>query len=166
VRDRGYYACNGWFTSCRRSDAAYIRHNFSRGVEKGRIAKTPWAFGGPGSIVHTGFYDVIRRYGGSAPVGTWLDKTGRTTGTTYGYVTQSCVAIGKLRCQDVSNVYSEGGDSGSPMYVWLGNDQIEMYGLLWGGPAGDWNTTYSSRLGGIEADLGSLSEICAWGYNC
>jgi hypothetical protein len=172
INDRGKYACNGWFTSCRRSDAAYIQHNFSRGVERGMIARTTWNQGGPGGLEHIGYYDIVGRYGGSTPVGTWLDKTGRTSGSTYGQVTQSCVAINHFRCQDVSNVWSQGGDSGSPMMVWLGSagteghEAAELHGILWGGPMGDFNTTYSSRLAGIEADLGSLSNLCTWNYNC
>ena len=167
-RDRGLYACNGWFTSCRRSDAAYVTRNTNRspGLVNGYIAKTSWGHGGPGGLTITGTYSIIRRYAGSTPVGTWLDKTGRSTGSTYGQVTQSCVSIGSFRCQDVSTVYSQRGDSGSPMYVWLGNDQVELQGILWGGPDGDWNTTYSSRLAGIEQDLGSLSGLCAPGYSC
>lgn len=168
IKDRGLYACNGWFTSCRRSDAAYYTRNTNRspGLVNGYIAKTDWNSGGPGGLTVTGTYSIIRRYAGSAPVGTWLDKTGRTTGSTYGQVTQSCVSIGDFRCQDISTIYSEGGDSGSPVYVWLGSDQVELYGLMWGGPDGDWNTTYSSRLSGIEQDLGSLSGLCAPGYSC
>jgi hypothetical protein len=168
VKDRGTYGCNGWFTSCRRSDAAIYERTIDRspGIVNGFIAKTAFAYGGPGSLDITGSYSIIRRYAGSSPVGTWLDKTGRTTGSTYGQVTQSCVAIGKFRCQDISNIYSEPGDSGSPVYVWLGNDEVELYGLMWGGPDGDWNTTYSSRLAGVEADLGSLSGVCRSGYGC
>ena len=166
VRDRGNYACNGLFTSCRRSDAAYIRHNGSRGIGQGQIAYTPLNSATTRDLTVVGTYDVIRRYAGSVPVGLYLDKTGRTTGWTYGQVTESCVAIDNLRCQDVSTVYSEPGDSGSPMYYWLGNEQVELYGILWGGPEYDYNTTYSSRLSGIEQDLGTLTYVCAPGYGC
>ena len=98
------------------------------------------------------------RYTGTLPVGTSLDKTGRTSGSTYGNVTNSCVTIGCLRCQDVSKVWSEGGDSGSPVYVWLSNNDVQLHGVMWGGPGTDYSTTYSSRLAGIEADLGALSN--------
>ncbi|CAN5647909.1 hypothetical protein BH23GEM3_BH23GEM3_23880 [soil metagenome] len=82
------------------------------------------------------------------------------------------VAINHFRCQDASNVWSQGGDSGSPMMVWVGSagterhEAAELQCILWGGPVGDFNTTYSSRLAGIEADLGSLSNLCTWDYNC
>ena len=116
-------------------------------------------------------FDIVARYTGSAPVGTYLDKTGRTSGSTYGQVTSSCVTIGVLRCQDISSVWSEGGDSGSPMHVWIGGagaaeNDTQLYGILWGGPSNNWNVTYSSRLSGIESDLGTLTNLCRPGYGC
>lgn len=169
--DRGMWACAGTGTLCRKSDAAYVKLNGTRAIGRGRIAYTALGSGGPASSLEViGDYDIIRRYAGSLPVGTWLDKTGRTTGSTYGSVTESCVTLYQgsfeLRCQDVSTVYSDGGDSGAPMYYWLGNEQVELYGILWGGPSGDRFTTYSSRLAGIEQDLGALSSLCAPGYAC
>jgi hypothetical protein len=166
--DRPLYRCAGLLTFCRRSDAAYIAVDSIRsvGYASGRIAQTAWNTGGPGGLTVIGNYDIVRRYAGTTPVGTWLDKTGRTSGSTYGQVTQSCVTIDLLRCQDVSSVWSEGGDSGSPMYVYLRDNQVELQGILWGGPDGNWNVTYSSRLAGIEADLGVLSGLCAPGYGC
>jgi hypothetical protein len=171
VYDRGMYACAGTGTSCRRADAAYISNNGTRSIGQGGIARTAWASGGPGGLTVTGEYDVVARYTGGAPVGTWLDKTGRTSGSTYGQVTSSCVTIGVLRCQDISSVWSEGGDSGSPMYVYLGGagaaeNDVQLYGILWGGPNNNWNVTYSSRLSGIEQDLGTLTNLCRPGYGC
>lgn len=168
VRDRGLYGCAGFWTVCRRSDAAYYARNTNRspGLVNGYIAQTAWGYLAPGGLAITGTYSIIRRYAGSTPVGTWLDKTGRTTGSTYGQVSQSCVTIDNFRCQDISNVHSQGGDSGSPMYVYLGNMQVELQGILWGGPSNDYNTTYSSRLSGIEQDLGALTNLCAPGWGC
>lgn len=171
VYDRALYACNGAGTSCRWADAAFISNNGTRTIGQGGIARTAWASGGPGGLTVTGEFDIIGRYTGSAPVGTWLDKTGRTSGSTYGQVTSSCVTIGVLRCQDISNVWSEGGDSGSPMHVYVGGsgaaeNDTRLYGILWGGPANNWNVTYSSRLTGIESDLGTLTNLCRPGYGC
>ncbi len=150
----------------RSADAAYIAHNGSRGVSQGIIAQTPWPSGGSFYLNELTPYTVVARTYGSAPVGTWIDKTGRTTGSTYGQVTQSCVTIGNLVCQEVSTVFSAGGDSGSPIYIWLGNNQVQLHGILWGGPSNNYNITYSSTLVGIEADLGALSNVCAPGYGC
>jgi hypothetical protein len=170
VADIGVYTCNGWWNpACRRADAAYIHQPGYRGIAQGVVARTPWASGGPASLTIVGQYNIVARYGGSPPVGTWLDKTGRTSGSTYGQVTQSCVTIGQLACQDVSSVWSQPGDSGSPMMVWTGGGNgydAQLYGILWGGPSGNWNVTYSSPLPGIEADLGPLSQLCLPGYGC
>jgi hypothetical protein len=168
VADRNVYNCAGWWNpACRAADAAYIHQPGYRGIAQGVVARTPWAYGAPGGLDITGQYRIVGRYGNTpAPVGTWLDKTGRTTGSTFGQVTQSCVWIGNLACQDVSNVYSDGGDSGSPMMVWLGGEDAQLYGILWGGPEYDPNTTYSSPLPGIEQDLGPLSQLCLPGYGC
>jgi hypothetical protein len=171
VYDRALYACAGVGTSCRWADAAFISNNGTRTIGQGGIARTAWATGGPGGLTVTGEFDIVGRYTGAAPVGTYLDKTGRTSGSTYGQVTSSCVTIGVLRCQDISSVWSEGGDSGSPMHVWIGGagaaeNDTQLYGILWGGPNGNWNVTYSSRLSGIESDLGALTNLCRPGYGC
>jgi len=161
VADIGLWDCGG---TCRWADAAYIAHNGTRGVSQGVIARTPWP--NPISITEIASYRVVARYNGSAPVGTYLDKTGRTSGSTYGQVTQSCVTIGNLVCQDVSTVYSAGGDSGSPIYIWLGGSDVQLQGILWGGPSNNFNITYSSPLVNIEYDLGPLSNVCAPGFGC
>lgn len=171
VADRGLYACVSGVASCRRADAAYISNNGTRTIGQGGIARTAWNTGGPGGLTVTGEYDIVARYTGSLPVGTYLDKTGRTSGSTYGVVTNSCVTIGTLRCQDVSKVWSEGGDSGSPVFYYLGGsgaaeNDVQLVGVMWGGPGTDYTTTYSSRLAGIEADLGALTNLCRPGYGC
>ncbi len=171
IADRGLYACVTGILSCRQADVAYISNNGTRAVGQGGIARTAWATGGPGGLTVTGEYDIIGRYTGTLPVGTYLDKTGRTSGSTYGQVTNSCVTIGSLRCQDVSKVWSEGGDSGSPVFVYVGGagtaeNDVRLHGVMWGGPGTDYTTTYSSRLSGIEADLGALNSLCRPGYGC
>ncbi len=171
VADRALYACVSGVASCRQADASYYSNNGARGVGQGGIARTALATGVNAGLTTLGEFDIVGRYTGTLPVGTVLGKTGRTSGSTYGVVTQSCVTIGSLRCQDVSKVWSEGGASGSPMYVQVGGtgdpaNDVQIYGILWGGPSTDWTTTYSSRLSGIEADLGALTNICRPGYGC
>lgn len=163
IADRGLYACISGVASCRRADAAYISNNGTRAVGRGLIARTNWATGANAGTTIVGDFRIVARYTGSLPVGTVLDKTGRTSGSTYGNVTNSCVTIGSLRCQDISKVWSEGGDSGSPVYVWVSNNDVQLHGVMWGGPGSDYSTTYSSRLAGIEADLGALSNVCVSG---
>ena len=171
VADRGMWACAGAGTSCRQADAAYISNNGTRALTQGGIARTAWATGAAGGLTQTGEFDIVGRYTGSLPVGSYLDKTGRTSGSTYGQVTSSCVTIGSLRCQDISKVWSQGGDSGSPVYVYVGGagaaeNDVQLHGVMWGGPGSDYTTTYSSRLAGIEADLGALTNLCRPGYGC
>jgi hypothetical protein len=171
IADRALYACVSGVASCRQADAAFYSNNGTRGVGQGGIARTALATGANAGITTVGEFDIVGRYTGTLPVGTVLGKTGRTSGSTYGVVTQSCVTIGSLRCQDVSRAWSEGGDSGSPMYVQVGGtgdpaNDVQLYGILWGGPSTDWTTTYSSRLSGIEADLGALTNLCRPGYGC
>ena len=171
VADRGMYACAGTGTSCRQADVAYISNNGTRAVGQGGIARTALATFANAGITTIGEFDIVARYTGTLPVGTILEKTGRTSGSTYGQVTQSCVTISELRCQDVSRAWSESGDSGSPMYITRGGvgdaaNDVELYGILWGGPGTDWTTTYSSRLSGIEQDLGALTNLCRPGYGC
>lgn len=171
VADRGLYACVTGVSSCRQADAAYISHNGTRTIGQGGIARTSWATGSAGGLTTIGEFDIVARYTGTLPAGSYLDKTGRTSGSTYGQVTHSCVTIGSLRCQDISRVWSEGGDSGSPVYVYLGGsgtaeNDVRLHGVMWGGPGSDYTTTYSSRLAGIEADLGALNNLCRPGYGC
>jgi len=171
VADRGLYACVSGVTSCRKADAVFISHNGTRTIGQGGIIRTNWNTGAAGGLTTIGEFDIIGRYTGTLPVGSYLDKTGRTSGSTYGLVTNSCVTIGVLRCQDISKVWSEGGDSGSPVYVYIGGagaaeNDVQLHGVMWGGPGSDWTTTYSSRLSGIEADLGSLDNLCRPGYGC
>ncbi|HEX2210803.1 MAG TPA: hypothetical protein VHG93_24180 [Longimicrobium sp.] len=166
VDDRGMYECAGTGTSCRRSDAAYIGLMRNRTLGQGGIARTAWSSGSAGGLTVIGEFDIVGRYTGTLPVNSYLDKTGRTSGSTYGLVTHSCVTIGSLRCQDISRVWSQGGDSGAPVYVWLSGNQVQLHGIMWGGPGSDYTTTYSSRLSGIEADLGGLKNLCRPGYGC
>jgi hypothetical protein len=166
IADRALYACVSGVSKCRHADAAFYSNNGTRGVGQGGIARTALATFANAGITTIGEFDIVARYTGTLPVGTILEKTGRTSGSTYGQVTSSCVTIGSLRCQDISRVWSEGGDSGSPMYVNVGGNSVALYGILWGGPSTDWTTTYSSRLSGIEQDLGALTNLCRPGYGC
>jgi hypothetical protein len=163
VADVGLWDCGG---TCRWSDAAYVGYTGARPFSRGIIARTSWAMGGPAPITEITPYNIVARYNGNPPVGTWLDKTGAATGSTYGQVTHSCVTLGNLVCQDMSKVWSEPGDSGAPMFIWLGGSDVQLQGILWGGPANDPTTSYSSPLVNIEYDLGPLTNLCALGYGC
>lgn len=75
-------------------------------------------------------------------VGDSIDKIGRTTGWTYGYVANTCRDINVLSgdgstfttlCAGVVQAGAGGGDSGAPVF-WQGtNGQYVMAGVLFGG---------------------------------
>jgi hypothetical protein len=170
IADVPLHFCGPYIASylpCRHSDASIYANNGAVAADLGKLAQTAWQTGKAAGITVTTVNTITSRYTTEfLSVGDYLDKTGRTTGTTYGTVTQTCVRIGSLMCQDVSKVYSAPGDSGSPMYVWLGTGSAKLYGILWGGPGSDYTTTYSSRLGGIENDFDANLTVCAPGYGC
>lgn len=94
------------------------------------------------------------------PAGTVVQKVGRSSGWTYGTVTATCRDLfadasetQQLRCQWITSVYSEPGDSGSPIFSDAGDGSVILQGLLWGGPLGDPYTSYYSPISGIETDL-------------
>jgi hypothetical protein len=169
IMDRELFYCGPYVVvPCRHSDAAIWSHNGSVAVDLGVLAETQWATGKSSTIEVIRTNDVVDKVTSSEfiAVGSILDKTGRTTGSTYGEVTQSCTRINELQCQYVSRIYSEGGDSGSPVYVWLELGRVSLQGVLWGGPAGDHTTTYSSPLWGIESDFETTLTVCKPGLGC
>lgn len=63
--------------------------------------------------------------------GEMVDKMGRTTGWTYGFVKKTCVdmllsaysgsGVGLLLCQDWASYWNDKGDSGSPVFRYYGS---------------------------------------------
>jgi hypothetical protein len=108
--------------------------------------------------------------------GMTLNKTGRTTGWTRGTVTNTCAdtpsdlvfyppAGGSifplLLCQIHTTIWSQYGDSGSPVYsrqttVAGAPGTAVFYGLMWGGPGTNFNVTWVSPVNGLDLDLGYL----------
>lgn len=172
IGDRELWNCDWQGLACRRSDASIIEYVGSVLSER-RIVRTQFhGIGQRGSLNEDStnpYWSVTSAAGFLAygafdpPVGAWINKVGQTSGWTRGQVTQTCVSLQSLRCQTVSTVWSEHGDSGSPMFRDSANsgqpsssNAATLLGVLWGGPGGDWNTTWHSPLANIENDLGSL----------
>jgi hypothetical protein len=44
--------------------------------------------------------------------------------------------------------------------------RVSLQGVVWGGPVGDYTTTYSSPLWGIESDFETTLTVCKPGYGC
>jgi hypothetical protein len=130
--------------NCRYSDASRALYSSGVASTRGAIAQTS----GPnnGSLVVTGSFAVTSQDNTTTnfPVGTTINKVGRTTGWTQGNVTNSCVNTNvsgsriQLLCQTfVQNpggaVVVGGGDSGSDVFRTTGGTSAQMVGILWGG---------------------------------
>lgn len=148
---------------CRYSDAAVFLYdqNVARTVAQGTIKRTVFAATGAnnnGSILVDGTITIVSETQYS-DVGWIVDKIGQSSGWTYGVVTNPCrnytAPSGHiyLCSAEVSDVQSLGGDSGSPTFLWLGNDQARFLGLL---HAGDGQRFLYSQLGNMRRDLGFL----------
>jgi hypothetical protein len=100
-------------------------------------------------------------------VGMILDKVGRTTGWTFGRVSASCVNVNVLNtnitmlCQDIvdrtsgTNMITDLGDSGSPVFRWSGGNTVSLAGVLWGGNQTGTQWVFSA-MSNIESELGAL----------
>jgi len=164
---------------CRMSDAAVVL--FGTGIASDySIAFTslsPCVNSSCGSnITITGAMPVTDVGFPSVTQGMTLNKTGRTSGWTRGTVTNTCAdtpadplywpAAGTtvtplLLCQIHTTIWSEPGDSGSPIYTrqtLVGGTPgtAVFYGIMWGGPPTDFNVTWISPVSGLDSDLGYL----------
>lgn len=157
--------------SCRWSDVSIFAYSSEIASEFGYLTRTTFvANGAPGSLTvddaNPRFTIIAKLTDSQQPVGTWIHKVGRTSGWTKGQVTRTCVYVGDgYNCQWVTRTWSQLGDSGSPMFTEPAVSDIGMAGVLWGGPAGDWTTTYYSTSDSINKDFVSLGTIsvCATG---
>jgi len=169
IADPGYFtggACPAG-RKCRYSDSAFIDYSIAKGSN---IARS--------QIWNTGTLTVRAdrpRLFITGEMSAWvngseLDKIGRTTGWTYGVVNNTCADVNvsgttiTLLCQYYVNRRAthshsmvDSGDSGSPVFRWLG-DNVTLSGILWGGPvSGDKNYFVFSPMNQIEAELGMLT---------
>ncbi|MBA2291324.1 MAG: hypothetical protein H0W15_02585 [Gemmatimonadales bacterium] len=164
--DTPFFSCNGGANTCRYSDAMYVRYspnNSSTFYAGKKIAETsPVGTTGSGGL-------NVARYRLSAgnsnmTIGLVVRKTGRTSGTTEGTVSATCVdkvpSAGKiLLCQDVVDGWSRPGDSGAPVYWPDGfdfsnlNAKVYHAGILWGGDTIN-AKIFVSPWSGITTDLG------------
>ena len=145
---------------CRWSDSAYVSRASGVTATRGAIAKTTGA--NNGSLTIAGSFTIGSELSGNSPVGTVLNKVGRTTGWTQGTVTDSCVNTGVsgsrivMLCQDFVSAGVGGGDSGSPVFRILGGDNVQLSGTLWGGNSAGTSFVYSPMTN-IERELGALA---------
>jgi hypothetical protein len=173
------HTCPGITWKCRFSDASLYWTNQNTAYERGRLMHTLSAgVGGPGSLdidQLQPYFDVTTKWGASsdAPVGTSLHKVGSWSGWTTGQVTRTNLSIfqvggdGKfLRGQWETSIWSEGGDSGSPVFAVLGNPNVALHGVLWGGPPDNFNISWHSTLYFMQADFGVTLSVCVPSAGC
>lgn len=156
---------NGWSCEitykCRYSDAVIARTNAGVEVDVGYVARTT----GLGSLTVdaaqprftvSGASDV---YGGET-----VYMMGRTSGWLAGTVTHTCVSYKKtwegrwhkVLCTDVADYNSQGGDSGSPVFLWNGTSElITLVGVHFARNSIE-DHAFFSPMSGIQADLGTV----------
>ena len=162
---------------CRWADAAFVRYDAGESFESGGIAFTYTNTNARSETSASASDLEIRDWtrmglafrnkiirGSNPVVGDFVFKTGRTTGTTSGRVTQTCVDVRQNgtniinRCQTLANYFARGGDSGSPVYQYryytTTGWRVELKGINWsqGGsnvfsPISNVNTALGTNLG-------------------
>lgn len=154
---------------CRYSDAS--RAVYSSGVASTRGAIAQTSAPNNGSLTVTGSFLVTSQDNTTTnfPIGTQINKVGRTTGWTQGVVTNTCVNtnvsgthITQLCQTFVSNpggaVVVQGGDSGSDVFRITGGNNVEMVGILWGGN-GNGTQFVFSPLKQVRDEIGPINVV-------
>ena len=147
---------------CRYSDASRALYGSSTASDQGAIAKTT----GPnsGSVTVSGAFSITSQDNSTTtvPIGTVVNKVGRTTGWTQGQITNTCVHtnvsgtnITQL-CQTFVSAGVGGGDSGSPVFRITSGDNVTLVGILWGGSSTG-NSFVFSPLKQIRDELGAMT---------
>ncbi len=157
----GFYCPSGKL--CRWSDALWADYTSDSHSGGKLIAETTTVGTGStwGSLTVARYRSAPSTAGVSG--GFTVRKTGRTSGTTQGTMTSSCVnAVWTpgsniiMLCQDVVAAPSAGGDSGAPVYFQTSSDPtapVYHLGVLWGGNGTQFTF---SPWSGIASDLGVI----------
>ncbi|MGH9259772.1 MAG: hypothetical protein ACRD08_07740, partial [Acidimicrobiales bacterium] len=152
---------------CRFSDASRALYSAGVASTRGVIARTS----GPnnGTLEVTGEFTVASQDNTTTtfPLGTTVNKVGRTTGWTQGNVTATCVntnvsgtnitQLCQTFVQDPGGaVVVDGGDSGSNVFTVGGGPNAQLVGILWGGN-GSGTLFVFSPLKQIRDELGAIT---------
>ncbi|HXF95256.1 MAG TPA: hypothetical protein VNI61_04065 [Gemmatimonadales bacterium] len=156
---------------CRFSDAARAEYAAGQPFALGRIARTTARYQDrppTGAVLEVDPNSPSFRVNGEqrrSVLGEEANKVGRTTGWTFGPVIQTCIntlVLGTVppiiqRCQDRVRADVAGGDSGSPVFRWLGGSgNVRLMGILWGGSVSGEVTFVFSPMGNIHMELGDF----------
>jgi hypothetical protein len=153
--------------SCRYSDAALFKIN--SGVEYSLGSFAPTA--GANNLNWSTTTDYYWTYGteNNRVNGGWVNKIGRTTGTTGGNVSRTCVNVGQKEngidtgrmflCQYQASYASGAGDSGSPVewptgLLYYGGN--ELSGIHWGSGGS------FSPVSNLHQELGAFQAIACF----
>lgn len=151
---------------CRYSDAARALYRDGVQSNQGKIART--AAANDQSIDVVGEFTVTQQDAVTTDFtdGTTVGKVGVRTGWTEGEVDGSCVTVNvfgsnvQLLCQTfvvrAGAVIGGSGDSGAPVFLSLGSNNVSLVGILWGGNESGTNFIFSP-LASIVAELGALT---------
>jgi hypothetical protein len=153
---------------CRYSDAARALYQNGTESARGVIAKTTGE--NNGSITVGGSFTVTQQNDDATSFGGTVHKVGRTTGWSSGDVTNTCANVNvsgsniTLLCQTLAqrsgSTIAAGGDSGSPVFRRLSNDDVELVGILWGGSSSG-DLFVFSPLKNIQDELGSVTATAS-----
>jgi hypothetical protein len=149
--------------ACRYSDASRALYNGAVPSTRGAIARTTGA--NNNSLEVSGSFEVTAQdnAGTAAPVGTIVNKVGRTTGWTQGEVIATCVHTNVFGsnitqlCQTFVSAGVGGGDSGSGVFAITRSNNVTLLGILWGG-SGSQLYVYSP-FNQVQQELGPLVTI-------
>lgn len=157
---------------CRHSDASRALYSTDVASNRGEIAQTTGLNNLSLTVSSTNpTFSVTSQDNTtkSFPIGTVVNKVGRTTGWTRGEVTKTCVNTGVtgstvyLFCQTfVSDPGGAqvvgGGDSGSGVFTVTSGSSVKLVGLLWGGTSDNKQFVFSP-LASVQQELGSVNAV-------
>lgn len=160
---------------CRWSDSLFVRAHDPSHIVPGTIARL-----GFNTLTWDGS-SLWRVTGARTTVeGIVVYKVGRTTGLSNGTVIQACVNVSVsgdtglvMICEATSNMVSDSGDSGSPVFQITNSptaNDVAFMGLHWGkGTDGNGNAVaFYTPYDGIKSDLSpankSLLSVCTAGF--
>jgi hypothetical protein len=151
---------------CRYSDASRAAYASGANQALGLIARTSGANNHSldiiGSFSITADDCTPSSVGGCLPVGTTINKVGRTTGWTAGTLTNTCVNTGVQGsrivqlCQNFVSAGVGGGDSGSDVFQITSSPNVKLAGVLWGGSSSGNQFVYSP-FANVVKELGALT---------
>jgi hypothetical protein len=152
--------------TCKYSDALFAKYDTRNFAARQAIAYAPNLNNIEGNL------NVISALSTPA-VGTGVWKTGRTTGSTQSTVEQTCTRLKYAsypvtflcvnKVNTIGNAFARGGDSGGPVWIVSGGNNVSFTGLVSGsGELAIGGVTlaghgYYSPFSSIQKDLGTLT---------